>query len=99
MLHRHLGKTWLDVALIESDSVATVSPGYAKEVMAVLGADRREETMRKLQVTGIMNGLDVDVWNPFTDLCLPPSLRYSQEDIFSRKSRVKAFLQVILFYP
>ncbi len=56
-------------AIIYSDFVTTVSPNYAKEIQNPDGGCGLDEVLRannhKLQ--GIINGLDLDYWNPKTD--------------------------------
>ncbi len=55
--------------IIYSDYVTTVSPNYAKEIQTPEGGCGLHEVLRsnnhKLQ--GIINGLDLDYWNPKTD--------------------------------
>ena len=54
--------------IIESDRVLTVSPYYAQELIS--GIDKGVELdniIRKTGITGIVNGMDVQEWNPSTD--------------------------------
>lgn len=84
--------------IIFSDAVSTVSQTYAKEILTkefgyglegVL-ADRREG------IHGIVNGIDVNVWNPETDRFTPAS--YSVSDL-SGKEVCKRLLQRELGLP
>lgn len=66
---------FLKAGLIFSDAITTVSPTYARELLTpefgmglegLLGA-------RQAQLTGILNGIDLDAWNPESDTALPAS--------------------------
>lgn len=55
--------------IIFADQVTTVSPNYAREIQTrALGAGL-DGILRSLsfKLTGILNGIDVDEWNPATD--------------------------------
>lgn len=56
-----------------ADGVTTVSPGYAKELMTMLGGHGLHEKYASLAlpVQGILNGCDYDQWNPEVDTWLP----------------------------
>lgn len=59
---------WMKAGILESDRVLTVSPYYAQEVIS--GVERGVELdnfIRKTGITGIINGMDVQEWNPVTD--------------------------------
>ena len=54
--------------ILESDRVFTVSPHYAKELVS--GADKGvelESIIRKVGITGIVNGMDIQEWDPSTE--------------------------------
>lgn len=78
-------------ALIASDAVTTVSPGYALEIQTDDGGERLGGLLRSIshKVSGILNGLDVHYWNPAEDSLLPE--RYSAKDL-SGKTKCKAAL-------
>ncbi len=59
----------LKAGLIFSDHVTTVSPTYAKEICTPEFGYRYEGVLRSLgdKLTGILNGIDLDIWNPQTD--------------------------------
>ncbi|CAD7698719.1 unnamed protein product [Ostreobium quekettii] len=85
---------WLKAGLTCSDVVVTVSPGYATELMR----DKAKgcgmgDVLRQLGIKGIMNGIDVEVWNPRQDQFLGESLQFGLEDVEEGKRRVKAALQ------
>lgn len=59
---------WMKAGILESDRVVTVSPYYAKELVS--GADKGVELdniIRNKGITGIVNGMDTQEWNPATD--------------------------------
>lgn len=58
----------MQAGILESDRVLTVSPYYAQELVS--GEQRGvelDDTLRRSGVTGIVNGMDVNEWNPSTD--------------------------------
>jgi len=59
--------------IIFSDYVTTVSPTYAREILTPEGGFGLDGVLRnrEAQFEGILNGIDVDVWNPQTDPYLP----------------------------
>lgn len=59
---------WVKAGILESDRVLTVSPHYAKELIS--GEEKGVELdniIRKTGISGIVNGMDVQEWNPSTD--------------------------------
>lgn len=59
---------WMKAGILESDLVLTVSPYYAEELVS--GPDKGVELdniIRRTGITGIVNGMDVQEWNPSTD--------------------------------
>ena len=85
---------WLQTGLSMSNSVLTVSPGYAKELQAKFD-DSPSGFYKDLKIKGIMNGLDTGTWNPSRDPMLSPSLHYTLHDLPRGKDRAKLHLQVI----
>lgn len=55
--------SFLECGILEADVVTTVSPEYAREIAAAGGVFAE----RKDPPRGIVNGLDVDQWDPATD--------------------------------
>ncbi|MCL2389454.1 MAG: glycogen synthase [Elusimicrobia bacterium] len=55
-----------------ADTVSTVSPTYAREIMFESGGRGMEVALnaRKDEIAGILNGIDYDYWNPETDKAL-----------------------------
>ncbi len=65
--------------ILTSDLVTTVSPTYAKEILEDGAGLEPELQSRRDVLFGVVNGVDVDVWNPATD----PHLwsRYDADDL------------------
>ncbi len=85
--------SFLKAGLVFADKLTTVSPTYAKEITE--SAERgfgMEGLLRGRQndLEGILNGLDLDLWNPERDSALPA--RYSAKDA-AGKTKCKAALQ------
>jgi starch synthase len=84
--------SFMKAAIRYSDKLTTVSPTYAREILTpefgcgLDGVLRR----RKRDLSGILNGIDDDVWNPAVDSHLPRP--YSAKDI-AGKQICKAELQ------
>lgn len=77
---------WLHASLLKggimfSDVVTTVSPRYAEELLTPEFAFGFEGILRHRapHLVGILNGIDVDEWNPAADVHLPRP--YSVEDL------------------
>lgn len=67
----HIG--FLKAGVAFADRITTVSPTYAREIMQPEFGMGLEGLLaaRARDVSGILNGIDVDVWNPETDPVLP----------------------------
>ncbi|MDP2792267.1 MAG: glycogen/starch synthase, partial [Rectinemataceae bacterium] len=88
----------LKAALRAADSLATVSPTYAREIQTPsfgFGMDGILRS-RSADLVGIINGVDSDDWNPAHDALIPA--RYSAEDL-SGKAVCKAALQKAFGLP
>ncbi len=75
-----------------SDHITTVSPTYAQEILTEkfgAGLDGLL-TSRKDNLSGILNGIDDDIWNPMTDLHVKTP--YNHENILAKKHTKKALL-------
>jgi starch synthase len=86
------GVGFLKAGLLFADRITTVSPSYAREIMTVeagMGLDGLLRT-RASVVTGILNGIDEDVWNPANDEHLPQAFNALRID---QRPRNKAALQ------
>lgn len=63
----------LKAGLIYADAITTVSPTYAEEICTPEFGYGMEGVLssRRYKLTGILNGIDTDAWNPATDPLLP----------------------------
>lgn len=78
--------------IIFADQVTTVSPHYAREIQTkALGAGL-DGILRSLsfKLSGILNGIDVDEWNPATDTNLESN--YDSEQLDGKASSKRALL-------
>ncbi len=75
-----------------ADAVTTVSPTHAHELRTPVGGFGLHDVFLWLgdRFVGIINGIDLDEWNPATDPHI--TANYSRDDL-SGKSRCKAALQ------
>ena len=82
----------LGVALVSADQLSTVSPTYAREIQSAPGGSGFEDVLsaRRERLTGILNGIDTDLWNPAADTALVQ--RFSLKTV-SRRAANKAALQ------
>jgi len=78
--------------IVFADQITTVSPTYAREILTPEFGFGLEGALRNRanRLMGILNGIDIDRWNPETDSYLPA--RYSVTDR-SRKLVCKQTLQ------
>jgi starch synthase len=63
------GFSMLKAGMVFSDEVTTVSPTYAREICTPEFGYRFEGVLNHLgdKLSGILNGIDLEVWNPRTD--------------------------------
>lgn len=70
----------MKAGILEADKVLTVSPYYAKELVS--GVEKGVELdniLRRTGITGIINGMDVQEWNPLTDKYI--SIKYDASTV------------------
>lgn len=81
------------------DRVTTVSPTYAKEIMAGKHGKSTVDvfTRRGDRIDGILNGIDSEAWDPRTDTELPRT--YSATTVIASKAEIKKSLQHSLHLP
>jgi starch synthase len=82
----------LKAALEQADLITTVSPTYAKEIQTAKFGNNLDYLLksRSEHLVGILNGIDIDEWNPETDQLLKH--HYSKNDL-SNKALLKKELQ------
>ncbi|KAL5766087.1 hypothetical protein ACOSP7_016704 [Xanthoceras sorbifolium] len=89
---------WMKAGILESDRVVTVSPYYAQELIS--GIEKGVELdniIRKTGITGIVNGMDVQEWNPATDKYI--DVKYDAETVMDAKPLLKEALQAEVGLP
>lgn len=84
---------FMKAALVFADKVNTVSPTYAEEIKTPYYAYGMEGMLsaRGGDVVGILNGIDVDEWNPSTDPYLP--YHYDSSDLSGKQQCKLALLE------
>lgn len=97
---------FLKAALRMSDRVTTVSPTYSAEIRTGEGGMGLGGLLagRSSVVSGILNGIDTDVWNPATDPLVPshydaatPSSRPPNKSALQRRFGIKVDRKAIVF--
>ncbi len=86
-------------AIVYSDKVTTVSRTYAKEIQDPYFGEGLEGMLqkRKDDLSGIVNGLDYDDYDPQTDKYIP--FKYNEENAIEAKGNNKEALQKKLGLP
>ncbi len=91
-------QNWLDAnmlkgALTYSNMITTVSNTYAWEIQTPFFGENLDAHLRyhSGKLRGIVNGIDVETWNPNTDPMVP--VHYNLEDVIAKKKENKAILQ------
>ena len=92
----YFGKiSFLKAGLALSDKITTVSPSYAAELLMPEYGMGMEGLLhaRNADLTGILNGIDLEVWNPETDEVLPQTytIRTLKSKIANRREVEKRF--------
>ena len=84
--------SFLKAGIRYSDRLTTVSPNYAREILTPEHGCGLDGLLRARagDLTGILNGVDYDIWDPANDEALP--WRYSPDDL-SGKSACRAALR------
>lgn len=93
---------FLKAGLVFSNKISTVSPTYAKEVQTSSEFGRGMEGVLKTRAkdfTGILNGLDYQIWDPASDPHLPVNFSAKAKDIAQKKAACKKDLQDTLGLP
>ena len=82
----------LKTGLVFADAITTVSPTYAREIQGPEGGCGLEGVLasRSDVLSGIVNGIDIDAWNPQTDPHIPRG--YSDQSFDEGKYAAKVAL-------
>ena len=75
---------FLKAGIQSADIITTVSPTYAKEILTPQLGFRLDSLLRyrSEDLYGILNGIDISVWNPQTDKFIVKN--YSKENLFAK---------------
>ncbi len=84
---------YLKGGIVHSDVVTTVSKTHAKEIQTNMGFGLEGVLREKRYVFGILNGIDVELWNPATDSSLYQN--YNQDTFEEGKEKNKAYIKEI----
>ncbi len=81
--------------ILYADAVTTVSPTYALEIRTPEGGYGLDADLRARSdsVSGILNGVDYDDWNPATDRFLP--FQYDAKDLSGKVRNKQALLDLL----
>ncbi len=87
------GVSFMKSAIVYADKVTTVSPSYAQEILTTEYGEHLEHVlqMRHKDLVGILNGIDIDDWNPAKDTTLVKN--YNKVSVFKGKAENKLALQ------
>lgn len=90
--------SYLKAGVMSADKINTVSETHAKELISdhsgFSGIGAILDWCRHFDFTGIVNGLDVDIWNPLTDQNLP--LPYDVNNFVEGKQKAKRAILSLL---
>ncbi|KAK4268934.1 hypothetical protein QN277_022159 [Acacia crassicarpa] len=89
---------WMKAGIIESSLVLTVSPYYAMELAS--GVEKGVELdhiIRRTGIIGIINGMDVQEWNPSADKYI--NVKYDASTVLKAKPLLKEALQAEVGLP
>ncbi|NLW89170.1 MAG: glycogen synthase [Clostridiaceae bacterium] len=84
---------FLKAGIVYSNSVTTVSPTYAYEIMTDYYGEGLNRTLQKYayKVSGILNGIDEEEYNPQTDRYIPK--KFGTDDYAEGKAACKEAIQ------
>ncbi|XP_052175413.1 granule-bound starch synthase 1, chloroplastic/amyloplastic [Diospyros lotus] len=89
---------WMKAGTLVSNRVVTVSPYYAQEcVSSVEKGVELDNILRMVGITGIVNGMDAQEWNPATDKYISP--KYNAATVMDAKPLLKEALQAEVGLP
>jgi starch synthase len=97
-LEMHGMLNFMKTGIMAADVITTVSPTYAKEILSPERGEGLHDIlwMRKDDFVGVLNGLDVEMFNPRTDTMITP---YDGRTFTKAKAANKKELQQTLGLP
>ena len=89
------GFSMLKAGLVFSDAVTTVSPNYAKEICTEKYGNRFEGVLSSLgdKFSGILNGIDLEIWNPETDPYIKQNYTYENNLMAAKRANKMDLLE------
>ena len=83
----------MKTGLVFADKVTTVSPTYSHEILTPEYGERLQQVLqyRYDDLSGIVNGIDIDMWNPAKDPLIYEN--YNKVNVFKRKALNKLALE------
>ncbi|MCH6257947.1 glycogen synthase GlgA [Puniceicoccaceae bacterium K14] len=87
--------SFMKAGILFADKIITVSPSYAKEILTPDFGYGMDGTLksREEDLIGIVNGIDVDEWNPGSDPALPA--KYSRSKMVGKAECRKKMLETV----
>lgn len=85
------GISFMKAGIVYSDIVTTVSETYAKEILTPFFGEGMEEVLRlrEWDLYGIVNGIDIDLWNPMNDSALTQNYDIHSVDEGKKANKLK----------
>jgi len=89
------GFSMLKAGMVFADQVTTVSPTYAREICTPEYGYRYEGVLQNLgdKLSGIVNGIDLDIWNPATDTHLHQNYGVDKPWVKAKQSNKASLLK------
>ncbi len=87
------GISFMKSGILYADKVTTVSPSYSQEILTPQYGEHLEMVlnMRKYDLWGIVNGIDIEMWDPMDDPEIP--YHYNKVNVEKQKKENKMALQ------
>ena len=87
------GISFMKSGILYADKVTTVSPTYSQEILTPQFGEHLEMVLniRKYDLWGITNGIDIEMWNPMSDPDVP--YHYNKVNVAKEKKENKMALQ------
>lgn len=95
VLEMHGGVSFMKAGILAAEIISTVSETYAREILTPQYGAGMEGIlwMRRDDLHGVLNGIDIDLWNPETDPHLP--YHYSKTNLTGKYLNKKFLLEKI----